>query len=224
MFRWDSEVVDAVGEIVALIVGHLPIRYINRDCRWELYSILHTNSQYTGDYTFPEIDPVFPLDTTTNPTAFPLQPNYQPQHALPPNGLPNPYTITSPPFNAVTYTGTKHQSSSPAASVHTNIEDVSKNAIDEDKRRRNTAASARFRVKKKQREQALERTTKDLTDKANALQSKLVQLQTENEWLRKLVIEKNGEESFEEQYGRFTKEAERIVDKSKHGVGTEGKL
>lgn len=65
---------------------------------------------------------------------------------------------------------------------------------------------------------------KDLTDKANALQSKIVQLETENEWLRKLVIEKNGEESFEEQYGRFTSEAERIADESKHGVGTEGKL
>jgi hypothetical protein len=46
-------------------------------------------------------------------------------------------------------------------------------------------------------------------------------LETENEWLRKLVIEKNGQESFEEQWGRFSREADRIAEETKKGVGTE---
>lgn len=38
------------------------------------------------------------------------------------------------------------------------------------KRRRNTAASARFRMKKKEREQALERHAKDLEDRLNKME------------------------------------------------------
>jgi cell shape-determining protein MreC len=65
-------------------------------------------------------------------------------------------------------------------------------AAEEDKRRRNTAASARFRVKKKQREQALEKTTKEMSDKVQALESKILQLEMENKWLKELITEKAG--------------------------------
>lgn len=71
-------------------------------------------------------------------------------------------------------------------------------AAEEDKRRRNTAASARFRVKKKQREQALERQAKDLADKTKALEDRVTRLETENEWLRGLVVERDGREGLEE--------------------------
>merc|ERR1711988_1391871 len=61
-----------------------------------------------------------------------------------------------------------------------NLEEASRVAAEEDKRRRNTAASARFRIKKKQREQALEKTVKDVQDKNTELEAKLRQLQMEN--------------------------------------------
>jgi hypothetical protein len=63
-------------------------------------------------------------------------------------------------------------------------------AADEDKRRRNTAASARFRVKKKQREQQLHETAKEMMDKAQQLEERVKQLEMENRWLKNLVVEK----------------------------------
>lgn len=62
---------------------------------------------------------------------------------------------------------------------------------EEDKRRRNTAASARFRIKKKLREQEMERNTKELQSKVQSLENKVMQLEMENRWLKNLVVEKN---------------------------------
>lgn len=64
-------------------------------------------------------------------------------------------------------------------------------AAEEDKRRRNTAASARFRMKKKQRDAAIEKAAKDMADKVSNLEKKVTMLETENRWLRGLLIEKN---------------------------------
>ncbi|KAI1341779.1 hypothetical protein F5Y15DRAFT_347320 [Xylariaceae sp. FL0016] len=72
------------------------------------------------------------------------------------------------------------------------LEEQSRVAAEEDKRRRNTAASARFRVKKKAREQALEKREKELGDKVSALEVRIQSLETENKWLRELVMEKTG--------------------------------
>ncbi|ODM22340.1 hypothetical protein SI65_03186 [Aspergillus cristatus] len=72
------------------------------------------------------------------------------------------------------------------------IEEASRNAAEEDKRRRNTAASARFRVKKKMREQTLEKTVKDTTEKNAALEARVTALELENQWLKNLITEKNG--------------------------------
>jgi hypothetical protein len=72
-----------------------------------------------------------------------------------------------------------------------NFEDASRLAAEEDKRRRNTAASARFRIKKKQREQALEKSAKEMTEKVGSLESRISQLETENKWLKNLIMEKN---------------------------------
>jgi hypothetical protein len=87
----------------------------------------------------------------------------------------------------------------------------SRMAAEEDKRRRNTAASARFRVKKKQREQALERTVKEVKDRNTALEVKITQLEMENKWLKNLVTEKNGKQTREEiaeAYQQYRRESE----------------
>ncbi|KAF3915974.1 hypothetical protein AA313_de0208019 [Arthrobotrys entomopaga] len=72
------------------------------------------------------------------------------------------------------------------------LEEASRIAAEEDKRRRNTAASARFRVKKKQREQALEVHAKDLETKVQELNGKVTTLENENKWLKDLLMEKHG--------------------------------
>lgn len=57
----------------------------------------------------------------------------------------------------------------------------------EDKRRRNTAASARFRLRKKEREAALEGNVKVLETKVNELEREFEDLRRENGWLKGLV-------------------------------------
>ncbi|KAI8994492.1 hypothetical protein BDB01DRAFT_193957 [Pilobolus umbonatus] len=61
----------------------------------------------------------------------------------------------------------------------------------DDKRKRNTAASARFRKKKKMKEQELQSTATEMTDKAQRMQEKVHELETEIKWLKALVVEKN---------------------------------
>lgn len=58
---------------------------------------------------------------------------------------------------------------------------------DEDKRRRNTLASARFRLKKKLREQELERKTRELTEKTTAMEMRIRELELENNCLKSLL-------------------------------------
>ncbi|EIN11541.1 hypothetical protein PUNSTDRAFT_15694, partial [Punctularia strigosozonata HHB-11173 SS5] len=58
----------------------------------------------------------------------------------------------------------------------------------EDKRRRNTAASARFRAKKKEREQALEKRAKDMEQRVSELERECEALRRENGWLKGLVV------------------------------------
>ncbi|KAJ1865704.1 hypothetical protein LPJ78_002486 [Coemansia sp. RSA 989] len=72
-------------------------------------------------------------------------------------------------------------------------EDTRRKAAEEDKRRRNTAASERFRVKKKLKEQALERTAREMTAKAEALEKRVQELETETRWLKSLITERDPE-------------------------------
>ncbi|KAG8956030.1 hypothetical protein FRC04_006479 [Tulasnella sp. 424] len=62
--------------------------------------------------------------------------------------------------------------------------------ITDDKRRRNTEASARFRAKKKERVNALSSKISNLENKANDLEREATDLKTENAWLKELVIMK----------------------------------
>ncbi|KZT23816.1 hypothetical protein NEOLEDRAFT_1038799, partial [Neolentinus lepideus HHB14362 ss-1] len=57
----------------------------------------------------------------------------------------------------------------------------------EDKRRRNTAASARFRIKKKQKVLNLERSVADLAGRAEELEREAAELRRENGWLKEII-------------------------------------
>lgn len=78
-------------------------------------------------------------------------------------------------------------SASPQESVNNTPNNTPLTAA-EDKRRRNTAASARFRLKKKEREAALEKTSKELEIRVTELERECEGLRRENGWLKGLVV------------------------------------
>ncbi|KIR60489.1 regulatory protein Cys-3 [Cryptococcus bacillisporus CA1873] len=123
--------------------------------------------------------------------------------------LPSPYT--NPASNAqhqntiVPSTSVTTQDVVPSASTISAYEDspiddkpsgakklkqmgANPNDIEEDKRRRNTEASARFRAKKKEREQALERRAKELEAQVASLTAENSSLQNENRLLKAIVL------------------------------------
>ncbi|KAI6712690.1 hypothetical protein JHW43_004821 [Diplocarpon mali] len=170
-------------------------------------------SSHSSDFPFPDFNP-FPQNTFTD-TSIPLAPINTSLYHSP---------ESSPPLQTRT-TSTSHKRKSDsigAGSPISNAEDAARNAAEEDKRRRNTAASARFRVKKKQREQALERSAKDMSDKVAALEGRINQLETENKWLKNLITEKNdSKEDIATLWKRYSAEnAERKGSERKDGVGT----
>lgn len=147
-----------------------------------------------GDFNFGDFNPTYPSPINT---AFPeglqtLQPS--PHSVYPPVSHAHAFGHHAPVSQPKT--GEKRRSTAEPQPSHVHnralsIEEASRVAAEEDKRRRNTAASARFRVKKKQREAALEKSAKEMNDKMAALESKITQLETENSWLKKLILEKN---------------------------------
>lgn len=174
-------------------------------------------------YQFSDL-PFVPTDPTATLSPHPhaIQTSY-PLPPQPPYGLS---AFTSP---IATQAGSKRpypsESLSPTVgSPSGSLEASSRAAADEDKRRRNTAASARFRVKKKQREQALEKTAKEMTDRADALEAKIATLELENRWLKNLLVEKTskGKDDVAELWKKFTAEnaSNRSKDGRKKGVGT----
>lgn len=83
--------------------------------------------------------------------------------------------------------GLEPSTSTSSSTTHNRPQKLSK----DEKRKRNTAASARFRVKKKMREQALQRTALEMTEKSNRLEAHIKDLEREIKWLKALVMEKN---------------------------------
>ena len=127
--------------------------------------------------------------TSNTPPAFP-------GHPMHPTGLPN-----APQRPSVAAIRTSPDESSPTgakrargrkASVSTvgspGGEETTGVSASEDKRRRNTAASARFRLKKKEREAALESKAKELEARVNELERECEGLRRENGWLKGLVV------------------------------------
>lgn len=140
----------------------------------------------------------------------------------------SPASTTSPTASAPA-PKRKNTQKTPAMSV----EEAARVAAEEDKRRRNTAASARFRVKKKMREQTLEKTVKETSEKNAALEARVTALELENQWLKNLITEKNGktkeegkkaESDISDMFKKFLAaqrtEGERSSGNSKIGVGT----
>jgi hypothetical protein len=68
---------------------------------------------------------------------------------------------------------------------------------EQDKKKRNTLASARFRVKKKLKEQEMERTVKMLSERIAAYNERINHLELENSCLKSLILEKNEQKSNE---------------------------
>lgn len=180
-----------------------------------------------ADYSFPNFQDF-------NPSMLPLQSAPNSQYPPPPSttsaGFISPLTtspMTSPPNGGPTRT---HEALSHPQTQHT-LEEASRLAAEEDKRRRNTAASARFRVKKKQREATLERTVKDITEKNASLEARVGQLEMENRWLKNLITEKtNGgakeDGDISDMFQKYRQESEerdstRKRTSSKKGVGTQ---
>ncbi|KAI6787486.1 hypothetical protein KC363_g9151 [Hortaea werneckii] len=144
-----------------------------------------------------------------------------------PNGLQGPFPQQTPTFSpSQPMTGDKRKASAAGVSSPADFEENARVAAEEDKRRRNTAASARFRVKKKQREAELEKRAKEMTDKVQQLEGRVQQLETENKWLKGLITERGsagGESTTAAEKGsEGRKEAEeRSTEQRTEGVGTE---
>jgi len=99
--------------------------------------------------------------------------------------LENPYVPTAQRVHSCGVSVTSTESPYfPEESLSPNP-DVS---LAEDKRRRNTAASVRFRLKKKEWESALKGRAKELETKVNELERECANLRKENKWLKGLVV------------------------------------
>ena len=169
------------------------------------------------DFQFSEFQ-TFPPSLAESPASIAPSPT---------NGLQGPYP---PQANHFVQPGDKRKASAANLAPITDLEEQSRFAAEEDKRRRNTAASARFLVKKKMREQALEKSLKETNDKNDALEARVSQLELENHWLRGLIMEKNGTQERDEQSEKAisdmfknylaSQNTDSSTSESKHGVGT----
>jgi hypothetical protein len=170
-----------------------------------------------GDFQFSDFNPFPSTFSESGLPPAPIQTSQAHYTSSPAAGSPT--SAVAPP------SGTKRKSDSISASPSDaqSFEEASRLAAEEDKRRRNTAASARFRVKKKQREQALERSAKEMSDKVAALEGRINQLETENKWLKNLITEKNdSKEDIAVLWKKFNAENEqRKASERKSGVGTK---
>ncbi|KAL5596509.1 hypothetical protein BROUX41_006734 [Berkeleyomyces rouxiae] len=148
------------------------------------------NFDFSNTYTTPTI-PGFPADSLGLPQLQPpaLFPSQQQSPAQPQQQQQQQPAFVQPVKPQIATDKSSSLSEGPAPAL--NFEERSRLAAEEDKRRRNTAASARFRIKKKQREQALEKSAKEMAQKVSELENHISQLETENKWLRNILLEKN---------------------------------
>lgn len=159
--------------------------------------------------------PILPPQSSTAPSLAQLL-NFhaatlkQPQPSTPSPSVQSP-TSESPSVATVTPPAPKRartsrtsistEESSPTSPLSPEAEDSSNPAppASEDKRRRNTAASARFRLKKKEREAALEKKAKELEVRVGELEKECEALRRENGWLKGLVVGVTGAGAVQQQ-------------------------
>jgi uncharacterized small protein (DUF1192 family) len=179
---------------------------------------------FAGDFQFTDFsnfNTASIIDTSMPSLSQPQQPHFP----LPTTYAPQPNVIS--PINYDDSASKKRKVEEMAASTPIqHLDEQARVAAEEDKRRRNTAASARFRVKKKQREQALEKTAKDMSDRVQQLEARIGQLETENAWLKGLITEKSaGKSSTNDIKAMLSKHEEQKAGRSSpahtEGVGTK---
>ncbi|CAK7203298.1 hypothetical protein SEUCBS139899_006029 [Sporothrix eucalyptigena] len=183
---------------------------LSEDAMTTIADFTNMDFMTTGDFNFPDFGATY-----SSPTIPSYQDNLSSLHQPIQPGPPSVYSAASSVSHG--HARTHHTNYTTASQTPPRIaaaekrkadvlapppramsfEEQTRAAAEEDKRRRNTAASARFRIKKKQREQALEKSAKEMNDKVHALDSRIQQLETENKWLKSIVLEKNaGNEEF----------------------------
>ncbi|EED23696.1 bZIP transcription factor (MetR), putative [Talaromyces stipitatus ATCC 10500] len=164
-------------------LGNMP-DYTSNFTSEESHNLQHMNSTF---HSIPTVQNTpHPVEETTGPVQ-------QQPPRVPKTEIPSPTNISSFVSTPMQIAGTKRKQSHDSKT----LDEAARAAAEEDKRRRNTAASARFRVKKKQREQALEKSVKEASEKNAVLEARVSQLELENQWLKNLITEKNGSESGE---------------------------
>lgn len=179
---------------------------------------------FTGDFQFTDFSNFGPT-TLLDPSMQSL-PQPQPTHYTLPPIYASPASSVSQVTQGFDQAAKKRKlDSGVPATPHESFDESVRDAAEEDKRRRNTAASARFRVKKKQREQALEQNAKEMQDRATRLEQKVQQLETENAWLKSLITEKNGGKHSTTDLKVLLSKHEETVNRSRpgntDGVGTK---
>jgi len=160
--------------------------------------------------TAPAFDPSMPL-AHSQPAHYPLAPNYA-----------SPASSLSPAAQGYDQASKKRKLDNAAPVIPQSLDENARVAAEEDKRRRNTAASARFRIKKKQREQALEQSQKEAQEKVAKLEATIQQLQTENAWLKGLITEKNGGKSTTDELRALISKREQAVNGRSSTTHTDG--
>lgn len=140
-----------------------------------LAQLLALHAAYSGSYAAPPPPPatVAPSSSVTSPPNPPSK-RARTQKSSSSTDSTNPRLSASAP-------------QSPEEPAHSDPNAITPSVV-EDKRRRNTAASARFRLKKKEREAALERRAKELEERVVELERECEGLRRENGWLKGLVV------------------------------------
>lgn len=95
-------------------------------------------------------------------------------------------------------TDTNNSNSTPSSTSSTFNTDPPKMDNELDKRRRNTAASARFRIKKKLKEKQMEDKINNLQELIKNFENKIQTLELENKLLKNLIMDKGSEKSDQE--------------------------
>jgi len=178
----------------------------------------------------------YPLSTPAHPGTMPQNGNYS-QHMSsgiyadssptisPPSGLISPSNNGGYPHYPFTHSADLNGNGTGNMSTYSNSPPQSQSGGDDNqaKRARNTAASARFRAKKKEREAELEKNSRKIQDSVAKLEAKVVQLETENRWLKDLVTGKIAPSDREkEEDARDRERAEDVNDDWQNHRHTDG--
>ncbi|KAL5534659.1 hypothetical protein ACEPAG_1123 [Sanghuangporus baumii] len=139
-------------------------------------------------FPMPPIDPVLANQLSQLSQSFlPNAYTQQPSQIQTPGAGPSMGGMRARSRSTASSGGTSTPVSPSSSRGQTLVDDA---AMSEDKRRRNTLASARFRIKKKHKTLALERSVVELEARADDLEREASELRRENGWLKEMLIMK----------------------------------